>query len=86
MPCSLAAPAVVLSAAQPLLLRKAWFDPELAGCLRGHLRYELLKLMQEQAQDKGSAAVASAVADMKDYEEELAAKEQLLAGQVTPGE
>lgn len=75
-----------LSASQPQLLRKGWFEPSLASCLRGHLRHQLLKLMIEQAQDKASDALARAVADTKQYEEELEEQKKRLEQQQQPGE
>lgn len=77
---------MALSVSQPQLLRKDWFEPSLASCLRGHLRHQLLTLMIGQAQDKESDAVARAVADTRQYEEELQAQRQRLEQQQQLGE
>lgn len=71
---------------QPKLLRKDWFEPSLASCLRGHLRHQLLKLMIEQATEKQSAQVAQAVADVNQYEEGIALQRKRLQEQQEPGE
>jgi hypothetical protein len=53
-------------------MRAGWFHPEVAYCLRGHLRHMLLGLMLEQAADKELPGVVAAVADTEEYKSQLA--------------
>lgn len=72
LPAPLLSPAP-LPGPDPHLLRKSWFDPALASCLRGQLRYELLGLMAQQAGEGAPAdSLAAAVADAAEYQEALA--------------
>jgi hypothetical protein len=63
---------VVLSCDEPQLLRRDWFHPEVAYCLRRHLRHMLLGIMLEQATDKELPGAVAAVADREEYSSQLA--------------
>jgi hypothetical protein len=75
MPCRVtltrAAAAGVLSFVEPQLLREGWFHPEVAYCLRSHLRHMLLAIMVEQAANKELPGVVAAVADTAEYKTQL---------------
>ena len=45
----------------PLFLTKGWFPPSNASALRGHLRWLILQMFQEQSQASQSASVAQSL-------------------------
>jgi hypothetical protein len=63
--------AVALSSVEPLLLREGWFQPEVASCLRSHLRHMLLTMMLDQAENKELPGAKNAAVDVADYEAQL---------------
>jgi hypothetical protein len=59
-------------------MREGWFHPEVAYCLRDHLRHMLLKMMLQQAPNKELPGVVAAAADTAEYDSQLQVHQQTM--------